>query len=138
MWLRDTRFPVAESALPENVRRLIAEHITSVEQLEVLLLLARTDGRRWTPEAVSEELRTSVTSARARLADLERRGFLTSTEEGCRFEPSMEQTREAVEALAGAYAERRYTVIDLIFSKPIDNLRVYANAFRFRKDDPDG
>lgn len=138
MWLRDTRFPVAQSALPENVRRLIAEHITSVEQLEVLLLLARSDGRRWTPEAVSEELRTSVTSARARLGDLERRGFLSSTAEGCRFEPSVPQAREAVEALAATYAERRYTVIDLIFSKPIDNLRVYANAFRFRKDDPDG
>ncbi len=129
---------MADSTLPENVRRLLAEHITSVEQLEVLLLLARSVERTWTAEAVSEELRTSVTSARARLEDLERRGFLLSTAEGCRFEPAAAHTREAVAALAEAYAERRYTVIELIFSKPIDHLRVYANAFRFRKDENDG
>ena len=34
--------------IPEPVKRLIAEHITSVEQLEILLLFRRRADRTWT------------------------------------------------------------------------------------------
>ena len=37
-------------------------------------------------------------------------------------------------ALDRAYAERRVTVINLIFSKPIDKLRSFADAFRIKKE----
>lgn len=57
-----------------------------------------------------------------------------------RYQPSDGRLQHAVDLLETAYAERRYTVIDLIFAKPIDNLKVYADAFLFRKgkDDSDG
>lgn len=130
-------------ALPDDVQRFVAEQITSVEQLEILLLLRGRPDVEWTPTMVSEEIRTSERSATSRLADLERRGLLRSREEESSvkrfwFEPLTESLRRAVEHVATAYAERRYTVIDLIFSKPIDELRLYADAFRFRKGDRDG
>lgn len=125
--------------IPEDVARLVAEHITSVEQLEILLLLAARPGTGWTPKQVSEEIRTSESSAVSRLEDLRARGFLTAGDAGgFVFQPKHESMRAAVEHLTAVYRERRYTLIDLIFSKPIDRLRVYADAFRFRKDKSDG
>jgi predicted ArsR family transcriptional regulator len=132
---------VAQEDLPDDVQKLIAEHITSIEQLEILLLLRSQPNAEWTAESVSEELRTSARAAAARLQDLHEHGLLARRRDGeadrFRFEPSSGRSR-AVDRLATAYAQRRYTVIDLIFSKPIDRLRVYADAFRFKRDDSNG
>jgi DNA-binding MarR family transcriptional regulator len=133
---------VAKDEIPEEVRKLIAEHIVSVEQLEVLLLVRERCGEPWTPEGISEVIRTSASSAGQRLRDLEARGFLSSEgdEDGkarYRFVPGG-RWEHALERLAALYAERHYTVIELIFSKPIQNLRVYSDAFLFRKDPSDG
>lgn len=133
---------MTQSELPREVQDLIAEHITSVEQLEILLLLREHAEQEWSASKVSEEIRTSERSAATRLADLRARGFLTSREDAgvtvYRFDPLTVTQRRAVASLSQVYRERRYTVIDLIFSKPIDRLRVYADAFRLRKDDSDG
>ena len=56
------------------MRRLIADHIDSVEQLEILLLLYQHPERAWTAEAVARELRDLALSAGDRLEDLARGG----------------------------------------------------------------
>lgn len=130
------------AGLPEQVRRLIAEHIDSVEQLEVLLLLWRESSRAWVPEAVARELRIEPASADKRLGDLERGGFLQCRDRACReyqYAPAPPERDALVRGLAEGYAERRVTVINLIFSKPVDRIRTFADAFRLWKDeDPHG
>lgn len=128
-----------EGKLSPEVRLFIREHIHSVEQLEVLLLL-RATGREWTALAVSQEIRTERSSAEARLKDLESRGFLTRSGEGYAYKPKTEELGQKVSALASAYAERRYTVINQIFSNPVDRIRTFAEAFELRKkkDGDDG
>jgi DNA-binding transcriptional ArsR family regulator len=133
---------VAQDKLPNDVQNLIANHITAVEQLEILLFLRQRPDLERSAKTVSEEIRTSELSARSRLMDLRDRGLLTSREDDgvllFRLDPATEELRRSTAKLAEAYASRRYTVIDLIFSKPIDRLRVYADAFRLNKGDPDG
>jgi predicted transcriptional regulator len=126
--------------VPEEAKRLLADHITSVEQLEILLLLRRRPEGVWTPQTVAQELRTSESSASKRLAALRARGLVAMDDgEGVfRYRPANERLGRSVDSLADAYAERPYRVIELIFSKPIDDLRVYADAFRLRKEDSDG
>lgn len=127
-------------SVPEDVRKLLARHINSVEQLEILLVLRRRPEVGWTATEVAEELRTSESSARTRLRDLSARGFVetVSSSETFRYAPSSAWLKGAVDQLADLYAERPYRVIDLIFAKPIDDLRVYADAFRYRKDESNG
>jgi hypothetical protein len=128
------------SDLPEAVRRLIAEHIDSVEQLEILLLLHQHPERSWTAESVARELRVSPLSAGDRLKDMARAAILSKvkgTEGEYRYAPENPQLGGAVSGLATAYSERRVTVINLIFSKPVDKIRTFADAFRLRKDDDD-
>src|SRR3954451_7900715 len=100
--------------LPDIVRRLIAEHIVSVEQLEVLLLLRSRPERSWTGQQASEQVRSGADSVARRLTDLCKRGFLAPEGAGYRYSPPPERVA-ALDALARAYAERRHQVIELIF-----------------------
>ncbi|MFY0563258.1 hypothetical protein ACN28E_05395 [Archangium lansingense] len=121
------------------MRRFITDHIDSVEQLEILLLLHQHPERSWTAESVARELRISALSADDRLKDMARSGILAKvqgSEVEYRYAPS-QQLGDVVAGLATAYAERRVTVINLIFSKPIDKIRTFADAFRLRRDDDD-
>jgi hypothetical protein len=54
-----------------------------------------------------------------------------------RFDPRTTELAQAIEELARAYADRRVTVIGLIFAKPLDKIRSFADAFRIRKDRSD-
>lgn len=122
------------------MRRLIADHIDSVEQLEILLLLYQHSERSWTAESVARELRVSPMSSGDRLKDMARAAILSKvqgSETEYRYAPESPQMAEAVAGLAAAYSERRVTVINLIFSKPVDKIRTFADAFRLRKDDDD-
>jgi hypothetical protein len=126
--------------LPEVVRRFIVDHVDSVEQLEILLLLHQHPGRTWDAEAVARELRISALSAGDRLEDMRRVGLLVRVEGrpgGFRYAPETPGLEDAVSGLATAYAERRVTVINLIFSKPVDKIRTFADAFRLRKGEDD-
>src|SRR5688572_26691650 len=88
---------VAEPTLSEETERLIQQHIHSVEQLEVLLLLRDRRDRAWTAAEVSRELRTISSSAAQRLSDLVRRGFLKEgPAESHRYDPGSALLSDAV------------------------------------------
>jgi hypothetical protein len=125
--------------IPVAVRELLQRDIDSVEQLEVLLLLHDRPERDWTADEVSAELRTNGLSTAARLDDLTARGLIEEVARpgAFRYGPRTAAQRRAVDGLAREYATRRVTVITLIFAKPIDRVRSFADAFRLRRD-PDG
>jgi hypothetical protein len=51
-----------------------------------------------------------------------------------RYAPATAEQERVVEDLARCYNERRVSVITLIYSKPRDHIRSFANAFRIRED----
>jgi hypothetical protein len=125
------------SVIPDEVQRFIAANVHSVEQLEVLLLLHRDATRAWSADEVARELRIDAGSAEGRLADLCMRRLLVETSAPAlayRFEPATQALGRVVSSLATLYAERRVSVITLIFAKPTDTIRSFADAFRVRKD----
>ena len=115
-------------------RTFINKNISSVEQIEVLLILHANPERVWTIDEISAILRSSPNSIRSRLQMLEERGLsATVRDEGYRYAPS-ERLHAMVEMLANEYALRRFSVIELIFSRP-DAARSFADAFRLRSED---
>ncbi len=128
---------MSDQEIPERVRRLIASHIDSVVQVEILLLL-RSQPQRWfSGDDVASELRIDRMWARPQLAELCARGMLdctTDTEPQYRFSPGTHELASDIDELARVYAERRVTVTSLIFAKPLTPLRSFADAFRLRKD----
>lgn len=129
---------MAGDPISADVRRFISAYIDSVELLEVLLLLRASAEREWSADSVSGELRSNPASVAKRLTDLCERGLVSMRESApplYAYHPGTAELDSAVKGLAQAYAERRTRVIDLIFSKPIDTLRHFSDAFKFRKDD---
>jgi hypothetical protein len=132
---------VTDSDLSEDVKKFITEHINSLEQLEVLLLLHRHPEKAWTAHDVSQELRLSPTSVAMRLANLEKRGLLAVSESSdplYRYQPQKPDFEPAVDNLAQAYPDYRFTIINPIFSKPLDKIKTFADAFKFREDKDNG
>lgn len=110
------------------------DHIDSVEQLEVLLLLQRS-AVDWTSHAVAAELRIDPASAQRRLEALATASFAEADGASFRYRRGGPYDA-AVRQLARVYTERRVSVITLIFTKPVrpenDPVRALAEAFRLR------
>lgn len=112
-------------------------------QLEVLLLLAAAAeaGKVWTAKDLAQQLRIDEAWVDGQLRAMGTRGLVRVTDGGPAaeflYEPRTPELRDTVTELALAYADRRVTVIGLIFSKPVDKLRSFADAFRIRKDRSD-
>jgi predicted ArsR family transcriptional regulator len=127
---------VTPPSIAPNVSRLLAEHIDSVEQLEILLLVHGAPERAWSAAEVAEALYTHPDSAGRRLDALGASGLLVrdAADGRCwRYRPRTEKLHAAVGDLAATYAERRVAVITLIASRPMDNVRAFSDAFRLRK-----
>lgn len=130
-----------DKSLGDEVERFITEHIDSVYQLEILLLLLRTAPRDWNAVQIAAELRTNPPFVATTLDDLTGRRLLARTDGGeptYAYRPATPELDSAVRALAKAYAERHIAVINLIFSKPpemSEPVQAFADAFRFRKKD---
>jgi hypothetical protein len=127
---------VANDADLKEAQSFIAEHVTSAEQLEVLLLLQANRDRDFTAAEVSQRVYTVPAAATLRLEELVAAGLLRSdraADPRYRYAPQSARQAERVDALARAYRADRVGVIRFIFAKPVDPLRSFADAFRLKK-----
>jgi len=125
-------------ALSEIVQQFLIKYIHSVDQLEILLLLKNEPQKEWAAEEVARALFTQAEAADARLAELATYQLLLEKKIGNQTTyhyAARGDLDRAVQDLAEAYPKYRVTIINLIFSKPIDKIRTFADAFRIKKED---
>lgn len=128
---------MSQADIPEGVRSFVAQNIDSAELLETLLLVHSDPARQWTPEAVAQSIYTVPAGATRRLEQLVAMGLASSNDAAdpaYRYAPSRPALAAQVDALAEAYRRARVAVINLIYNKPPDPLRSFADAFKLRKD----
>ena len=132
---------MTDDGITSRAKQLITDHLDSVMQLEVLLLLAGSPGKVWTAPDLAQQLRIDAVWVEGQLRAMAAGGLVALGDAGppaqFRFAPRTPELAQAVDELARAYADRRVTVIGLIFAKPTDKLRSFADAFRIRKDRTD-
>lgn len=127
-----------------QVRTFIVDHISSVAQLEVLLLMRHAHERWWSIEALDQELRTDRAWLGRVLQDLCHRGILEKsasdppTPPTYRYSPRSAELDDLVGALAQSYLVHRVRVIETIYTKPSDAIRAFTDAFNLRKDSQRG
>lgn len=119
--------------LPSSTKDFIARHIISVAQLEILLLLHADPTREWTAREITLHLRSEETSVHKWLGMLVSLGLAAQSGTTYRFAPATDELANKTGAVAEAYRERRIKVIELIFSKPNENLLNFVRAFDLRK-----
>lgn len=122
--------------LPEEIRQFIAAHVTSVAQLELLLLLRSEREREWTASEVGRALYADTNGITEQLNELLAKGLLYVThtpEARYRYRPDGD-TDTLIGRLATLYQERRVAVISLIYAEPTHKARSFADAFRIRTE----
>lgn len=119
--------------LPDPVTGFLREHIGSVEQLEVLLLLREDGSRSWSVGELSSHLRSAEASIAMRLDLLTVDGLAVGQDGRYRYADGPHE--RAVEEVVRCFRSRRAAVIETIFSGEgdPDPLQALAEAFRMRR-----
>jgi hypothetical protein len=119
-----------------DIKQFIADHIDSVAQLELLLLLRGDSSRAWTPHDAALALYASADAIAKQMSELQSSRLLAAgpDERTFVYRPENAALARQVDYLADLYQKRRVAVITTIYEKPTDKLRSFADAFRLRKD----
>lgn len=122
-----------ENSVPNAVDEFVLHEIDSVPHLEALLLVWNSRPQEWSFEAMASSLYLSLDSARGIVADLERRGFITLTDER-RFLYRSTDRDQLVEQVEKTYRREIVRISNMIHSKPAASLREFARAFRLKRE----
>lgn len=128
---------MSESSVPVALREFLRAYISSVGQLEVLLLLVRDPSRWWTADQVNRELLTSAHSAIKHLEDLRHLQLVeekTSGDRMFRFQAADPTLVPVVHELRAIFRDRFGSIINIIYERRQDSIRDFADAFRLGKD----
>lgn len=129
---------MATPEITEPVRRLLHDHIPSIERLEILLLLYEARDRTWSVEEIEERIRSTPESIRQNVSALVTMRLVeVDSAAGARslFRYAAENAAidDVVHALAVAYRTRRVAVIELIYAERRDSVRGFSDAFKLGK-----
>lgn len=111
-----------------TLQAFLRDYISSYEELEALLLLARSGDRSWSTAELAETLKIRDDSAEAALERLVGTGRLLDVVQqagATRFQygPKDDQMRRLVIELETAYAEHRLTIVQLMSKYALDRMR---------------
>ena len=129
-----------DAPLPPDVRRFITGVVRSVNELELLLLLAEERDEPWTAAAASRVLYQSEGWVAGHLEALVVLGLAEQVGDGppgYRFGPGDAATRRTIQQTGECFRRRRAAVIALIYRGEPSSAERFADAFRLRRDDED-
>jgi DNA-binding MarR family transcriptional regulator len=122
---------------PAEIEQFIGQHIESLAQLEMLLLLRQGSARSWSSFDLARQLYVTPDVCTGIIADLERRGFVlrdAADNNLIRYRSGGAEFDQLIDQLAALYQQRRVAVITLIYSKPVKKVQTFADAFRIRRE----
>jgi len=126
---------MADDTIPICLRDFIGSNIQSVEQLEILCLLAEDRSRAWSITNVCRCIQSTEKSVREGLQYFVGQGLLAADAQGLfRFSPATPELNASVMKLIKCYRERRVAIIEAIYKKPIESVQHLADVLRIRKD----
>ena len=127
---------IENEIVPNHIKVFVHACIDSVEQLEVLALLHDQPEKQWSINLLSLELRSTDRSVEKRLRDLSQRKVLEPIDSPTfKYSPVSEEVKTAVSELVAIYRLRPFRIMDLLFTKPLNTMQSFADAFRFKKED---
>lgn len=126
---------MSQSHLPIDIRAFLATHARSVAHLEMLLLMGTDPSRSWTADELSRELRTNLAYADSQLKHLRATGAVDVASGGDKHYSisSKPGIIDLIERTRELYGMRRSSVIEFIYSGPLEKIHDLADAFMFGK-----
>ena len=118
------------------VAAFLTEHVASVDELELLMLLVIPGARWWDATSTSRELGIPVNRTRAMLDSLAARNLLDiriTEDVRYQFRPGTAELEEAALALAAVYQRNPASIVHFIARSAPRSVRDFADAFRIRR-----
>jgi hypothetical protein len=121
--------------LTPNVDRFLRDGVRSIWELELLLLFHQQRARLWTAEELVRDLRASVLIVGDSLDALQKVGLVSkNADEQYQYWPVSPELDRLVDDVAAAYASSPVAVTEAILSAPSKSIRIFADAFKIKKD----
>lgn len=120
--------------ITDQLRRFLQTTLGSVWALELMLALQRHE-RGWSAAALTAELRASLPLVTDLLERFQQAGLVAQQDGQWSWRPARPELADLARAAAEAYEQTPQQVIKLIFSAPNDRVRLFADAFKLRKDE---
>ncbi|MGE3974732.1 MAG: hypothetical protein AB7F59_09420 [Bdellovibrionales bacterium] len=131
---------LSQKDIPSEVKEFLTKNIDSIGKLEILIFLATHQGKTWTSHEINQELRGNDLSTEKQLSQLVALKVVAAkpTSPVSYIYDASPSDHVVIEKLMAAYGTFRTRVITLIYEKPSEALKTFADAFKFRKDPEDG
>jgi predicted transcriptional regulator len=130
---------VPKNDIPNEIFEFLVKRIDSIEGLDILMLISGAKKTEWTITEVAEELRSNAESVGPRIRKLVQRKLLVEKKVNPYTTYSFNLTDVDIlrltDQLREIYRVRKYRVMEVILSKPLDVLQTFADAFKIKKDD---
>ncbi|MDP1953182.1 MAG: hypothetical protein Q8K71_01765 [Polaromonas sp.] len=126
-----------EHVLPEDIRRFLLTSVSSVPYLEALLLMRSEPDTCWTARQLSQRLYIGEKVARDLLDALVDSGVaakMGTDSAQFTYHPATLSLSHLLDRVADCYAHHLVQVTNLIHSRAEKKARLFADAFRWRKD----
>jgi hypothetical protein len=123
---------LATDDITPAIDEFVARYITSIETLEVLLLLFQSKERAWTAEEVQGQIRSSVSSVTKNLRHLVTAQLVNENAGRFQYRSRSATIDAQIATLGEAYRSRRVSIIELIYRERVDPLRSFSDAFKLR------
>jgi hypothetical protein len=124
--------------LPPDVSAFIDQQIQSIDEIDVLMLLSEAPSRWWDAKLLGSDLGgLTVSGARHildHLAALNLLDIRVTDAVRYRFQPGTDELTCTISRLVSAYKRDRHTVVRAIRRVARRDVRDFADAFRFRRD----
>ncbi len=126
--------PANMPEIPPHVRSFLAGSVPSIPYLEAALLLRSEPGAQWESARLSERLYIGSRDGQALLSALASSGLAVALGTSQFRYTDDPQLRQLLDAVAEAYAGNLLAVTELIHARVDRRARVFADAFKLRKD----
>ncbi len=124
--------------IPSTVKQFLYANIDAVDQLEILRLVVTEANKEHSALALTHALQVPAETVEAHIKALSSRGLLKIISEQpltCRHGPHPAELEEPVQQLVKTYVERPVSLIKMVYEKPKETFRSFADAFRLKKED---
>lgn len=125
-------------SISDEVKRFILTSIPSVPFLEAILLTRDCHNQMWSTRHVAQRLYIQEKDAERILTALYEMGALVrigAPVNMYQYQPSSDELRAMVDRLAHTYARDIIAVTNLIHSRSSRQAHLFADAFKWRKDE---
>lgn len=119
---------------PPEVRQFIFRHLSSVEELEILVMLVNGSGKEWTIEAIYQGILSSRPSVERGLEKFTAAGLAAKSAAAPVTYALLPNGEEAtIRELARCYRKAPVRVIEAIYQKNRGSVQGFADAFKFKR-----